>query len=107
MSGQNSDDRQHYTEAVGTRLSPQTKEMFNEYREANELSNSEALRRLLRESLEPNRYAGLAGAGALAGASWIVFVALGVETGAVAVGGLYIVFGLLWSLYPTLRERFG
>jgi hypothetical protein len=103
MSGQNSDDGQHYTEAVGTRLSPQTKEKFDEYREANELSNSEALRRLLRSSLEQDRHTSLSGAGVLAGTSWAVFVALGADTAAVVTGGLFIMYGLVWSVYPQLR----
>jgi len=106
MSGQNSDDGQHYTEAVGTRLSPQTKERFDEYRDANELSNSEALRRLLRASLEPDRRGTLAGGMSLAGVLWVAFAVLDTPLGTTVTGGLAIVYGLVWSAYPTLRERF-
>lgn len=106
MSGQDSDDGQFYTEAVGTRLTPQTKEQFDEYTEENELSNSEALRRLLRESLEPDQRTLLTGAGGVSGAAWIVFMALGVKVGAVVVGGLFIALTLVWSTYPTVRARF-
>jgi hypothetical protein len=42
----------NYTEAVGTRLSPETKRRLEDYKEEHEVSNSEALRRLVREGLD-------------------------------------------------------
>lgn len=104
MSGQDSDDGQFYTEAVGTRLSPQTKERFDQYTEENELSNSEALRRLIRASLEPDRRTTLAGGMSLAGVLWVVFVALNVSLGAVVTGGLAVLYGLVWSAWPVLGQ---
>jgi ferric-dicitrate binding protein FerR (iron transport regulator) len=52
VTGDNSEDRHNYTEAVGTRLTPQTKRQFEQYRDGNELSNSEALRRIVRSGLQ-------------------------------------------------------
>lgn len=105
MSGQNSDDENFYTEPVGTRLSPQTKEAFEDYAERNELSNSEALRRLLRSSLEPDRNAGLLGAGVMAGALWVALIATGRPTAAALVGGAFIAVALAWAVWPQLRHR--
>lgn len=105
MSGQKSDDENFYTEPVGTRLSPQTKEAFEEFTDRNELSNSEALRRLLRSGLEPDRNAGLLGAGILSGAAWTALIATGRPTAAALVGGVFIFVALAWAVWPSLRHR--
>jgi hypothetical protein len=56
MSDGYTDDGGNYSEAVGTRLTPQTKRQFDEYQDENELSNSQALRRLVREGLATEGY---------------------------------------------------
>lgn len=104
MSSQNSDDKQFYTEAVGTRLSPQTKETFDEFKEENELSTSEALRRIIRSELEPDRHNTLLGASLLAGTLWVLAVLLATPSWATIAGGVHIAFALGWALYA--REWF-
>lgn len=52
MSAGNSGENQNYSEAVGTRLTPRMKRQFDQYKEANELGNSQALRELVSEGLE-------------------------------------------------------
>jgi len=47
-----SNDGHNYTEAVGTRLSPETRDRLEEYKGEHEISNSEALRRLVRSGLD-------------------------------------------------------
>jgi hypothetical protein len=103
MSADNSDDSRNYTETVGTRLTPQTKRQFDEYREANEIGKTEAARRLIRDSLDDtdetlqtvNRTA------LLAGFVYVFLYATTNPTTAGTVGGLYIAFTVIWSSYPT------
>lgn len=45
-------DTHNYTEAVGTRLTPKTKRRFDQYKEEEEIGNSEALRRIIRSGLD-------------------------------------------------------
>ena len=100
MSGQDSDDGQFYTEAVGTRLSPQTKEKFDRYKEENELSNSEALRRLIRSQLEPDHHNSLLGASLLAGVLWALAVLLGNQSWSTIIGGVHVLYALVWAVHP-------
>jgi hypothetical protein len=51
-SGDDIPDTHNFTEAVGTRLSPKTKRRFEDYRDREEIGNSEALRRLIRTGLD-------------------------------------------------------
>lgn len=104
MSADNSDDSRNYTETVGTRLTPQTKRQFDEYREANEIGKTEAARRLIRDSLDEhdetldtvNKTALVAGAAYVA-----VVITVGIEAAA-AVGGAYIAVLILWSSFNHL-----
>lgn len=54
MSPPNSDKDRNYTETVSTRLSSQTKENFDRYKEENDLTNAQALRRIVRDELDPD-----------------------------------------------------
>jgi hypothetical protein len=51
-SGDDIPETHNYTEAVGTRLTPKTKRRFDDYKQREELGNSEALRRLVRTGLD-------------------------------------------------------
>jgi len=52
MTPKKSDESTNYTEAVGTRLSPQTMEQFEDYKDKHGIGNAEALRRLTRSGLK-------------------------------------------------------
>ena len=101
MSDDKTDESGNYSRTVGTRLTPQTKRQFDEYREANELGKTEAARRLIRDSLDDtdatldtvNKTSLVAGAAYVA-----VVVVAGIEAAA-AVGGAYIAILILWSSF--------
>ena len=107
MSVQDSDDTRNYSETVGTRLTPQTKRQFEEYRETNELGKTEAARRLIRDGLDDTdptldtvNKASLA-----AGFAYIATYAVAGADTAGAVGGAYIAFLVVWSTFPAARRR--
>lgn len=52
MSDEDSDSNQNYTQAVSTRLAPDTKERYDEFRDESDLGNAQALRRLVAVALE-------------------------------------------------------
>jgi hypothetical protein len=102
MSVEDSDESRNYSETVGTRLTPQTKRQFDQYRQDNELGKTEAARRLIRaalddtdETLDTVNKTALVG-----GAAYVVVYFVGGVVGAAAVGGAYLAFLLLWSMYP-------
>jgi len=104
-----SDESRNYSETVGTRLTPQTKRQFDEYREANELGKTAAARRLIREALDDTDETldTVNKASILAGAAYLVVYLVGGPTPTVAVGGVFIAFLILWSTYPKAIRTFG
>lgn len=108
MSVQDSDDSRNYSETVGTRLTPQTKRQFDQYREDNELGKTEAARRLIRDSLDDtdptldtvNKTALVAGTAYVA-----AYLLIGTEP-AVVIGGAYIAFLVMWSTDVQALGRF-
>jgi hypothetical protein len=102
MSVKDSDESRNYSETVGTRLTPQTKRQFDEYRQDNELGKTEAARRLIRAALDDsdptldtvNKTA------LVAGFAYVVVYAVAGTEAAAAVGGVYLAFLILWSTYP-------
>jgi hypothetical protein len=108
MSVQDPDDSRNYTETIGTRLTPQTKRQFDEYREANELGKTEAARRLIRDGLDEtdetlrtvNKTA------LLAGFVYVFLYLTNDPATAGTVGGVYIAFAVVWSTYPATVGRY-
>ena len=107
MSVTESDESRNYSETVGTRLTPQTKRQFDEYRETNELGKTAAARRLIREALDDTDETldTVNKASILAGAAYLVVYLVGGPTATVAVGGVFIAFLILWSSYPKAARR--
>ena len=106
MTGEKSDDvpDQYNTDQTrATRLKPDTEAAYLRYRDEHDISDAEALRRLVRRALDDsdatlntvNKTALVAGAAYVAGN-----VAAGIEAAA-AVGGAYITILILWSAYPA------
>ena len=109
MSAEDSDDARNYSETVGTRLTPQTKRQFDQYREGNELGKTEAARRLIRdgldgtnETLDTVQKLSIFGAVGYIG----VFIVAGIDA-AGALAGVFIALMLLWSTVPTVRRFLG
>ena len=105
MSTENSGDSRNYTETVGTRLTPQTKRQFEDYREQNELGKTEAARRLIRdglddtdETLDTVQKLSLFG-----GIAYIAVYLAGGVGAAGALGGVFIIMLMLWSSFPSIR----
>ena len=106
MSTEDSDDTRNYSETVGTRLTPQTKRQFDQYREGNELGKTEAARRLIRDGLDDTddtldtvqKLSIFGAVGYLA-----VYAVAGIEA-AGALAGVFIAMLLLWSTVPTVRR---
>jgi hypothetical protein len=106
MSTGNTDDTHNYSETVGTRLTPQTKRQFEEYRKANELGKTEAARRLIRDELDDTddtldtiqKLSIFGAVGYIA-----MFAVAGIEA-AGTLAGAYIAVVLLWSSLPGLRS---
>ena len=105
MNGQNSDDSHNYSEAVGTRLTPQTKRQFDQYRDRNELSNSQALRRLIRTALDESRPQ-LRTATLAFGIAYAAAYLVAGPSGGSAVGGSAIIAGILYAYAPDLRRLY-
>jgi len=89
-----------------TRLKPDTEAVFLQYRDEHDITDAEALRRLVRRALDDsdatldtvNKTALVAGAAYVA-----VVVAAGNEAAA-AVGGAYIAILILWSSFAHLTD---
>jgi len=107
MSTQDSDDSRNYSETVGTRLTPQTKRQFDDYREANELGKTEAARRLIREALSDTIRNQIRLVTTFAALFWLVAFAAGGSQAGAAVGGAYIAGILIWSSAPPIRRIIG
>jgi len=109
MSAEKTDESRNYSETVGTRLTPQTKRQFDEYREDNELGKTAAARRLIREALDDTDETldTVNKASILAGAAYLVVYLVGGPTPTVAVGGVFIAFLILWSTYPKAVRTLG
>ena len=106
MSNGKTGETKNYSETVGTRLTPQTKRQFEEYREANELGKTEAARRLIRDGLDDtddtlDTIQKLSIFGAIGYIA--VFAVAGIEA-AGTLAGAYIAVILLWSSLPGLRS---
>ena len=108
MGPEDSENSTHYSETVGTRLSPETKTRFDEYKEENQLGNAKAARRLIRESLENNSVARspILLTTLIAGLVWIVTYISGDLRTAAAIGGIYIAVIGSYAIWPSLREHF-
>jgi len=118
MSNQKSDEAGSYTEAVGTRLTPQTMRQFQDYKERHELQNSEALRRLIRTAIETDQPGmRIVDADAVlerqplklltffAGLMYLTATLyLGNDQLGSAVGGVFITTILLWSFLTDIRN---
>lgn len=52
MTDQDSDSTQNYSQAVSTRLTRETKDRYDRFRDEHDLGNAQALRRLVRVALE-------------------------------------------------------
>ena len=106
MRTEDSDDTRNYSETVGTRLTPQTKRQFDQYREGNELGKTEAARRLIRDGLDDtddtlDTVQKLSIFGAIGYIA--VYAVAGIEA-AGALAGVFIAMLLLWSTVPTVRR---
>ena len=109
MSTEDSGDTRNYSETVGTRLTPQTKRQFDQYRKDNELGKTEAARRLIRDGLDgTNETLGTIQKLSIFGAAGYiaVFVVAGIDA-AGALAGVFIAMLLLWSTVPTVRRFVG
>ena len=109
MSTEDSGDTRNYSETVGTRLTPQTKRQFDNYREENELGKTEAARRLIRDGLDGTndtldtvQWLSIFGA-----AGYIAMYAVAGIEAAGALAGVFIAMLLLWSSLPGLRRFVG
>ena len=106
MSAEKSDESRNYTKTVGTRLTPQTKRQFDNYRDENELGKTAAARRLIRQALDDtdetldtvNKTALLTGFVYVA-----VYFILGTAAAAV-VGGVFSASVVLWATYPKATQ---
>ena len=89
-----------------TRLKPDTEAVFLQYRDEHDITDAEALRRLVRRALDDtdatldtvNKTA------LVAGAAYIGVVALAGIEAAAAVGGAYIAVLIFWSSFPHLTD---
>lgn len=88
---------------VSAGLSPDTFEDFEDYRVENNIPNSsDALRRLVREGLDPHdkTLGQLSRASFVAGIAYLTVLFAVDAAAAGAVGGAYISALLIWSSYP-------
>ena len=99
-------DQYNTDQTRATRLKPDTETAYLRYRDQHNISDAEALRRLVRRALDDtddtldtvNKTA------LVAGAAYITVIAVtGIETAAV-VGGTYIAVLILWSSFPHLSR---
>ena len=107
MSNGKTGETKNYSETVGTRLTPQTKRQFEDYRTANELGKTEAARRLIREGLDDTDETldTVQKLSLFGGIAYIaVYLAGGVEA-AGALGGVFIIMLMLWSSFPSIRAK--
>ena len=89
-----------------TRLKPDTEAVFLQYRDEHDITDAEALRRLVRRALDDtdatldtvNKTA------LVAGAAYVAVVALAGIEAAAAVGGAYIAVLILWSSFAHLTD---
>jgi len=111
MTGEDSDDIPdgYNTEQTrATRLKADTERDFIRYRDEHDISDAEALRRLVREALDDtdetlrtvNKTA------LLAGFVYVFLYFTADPTTAGTVGGLYIAFAVIWSTYPATVGRY-
>jgi hypothetical protein len=106
MSVQDSEDSTHYSETVGTRLAPQTKRQFDQYKQDNEIGNAEAARRLIRDSLGRDETLDQVNKLSLAFAlAYLAVYAFSGPADAGAVGAAYIAALVIWSSYPKTVAR--
>lgn len=118
MSTENSDDEQNYTKAVGTRLTPQTKDRFDQYKQRNDLGDSQALRDIVDRGLEAEQDGkelvsvddtvdreALALASFVATASFLLVQFFGTDPNlGAAIGGAYIILTLIWGNWPVISR---
>jgi len=107
MSDQNSGDTRNYSETLGTRLTPQTMDRFQEYREKNELGKTEAARRLIRTALDDDIAEHRRPAAQITAAFGALYVAVyfgGNQSALITIFGVYLLAMLAWSLGPRFRD---
>ena len=84
-----------------TRLKPDTEAAYLRYRDEHEISDAEALRRLVRQALDSEVRDKIQLATAAAGLAYVAaFLGAGPTAGA-AVGGSYIAAILIWTSWPS------
>jgi hypothetical protein len=111
MTGENSDDIPdgYNTEQTrATRLKADTERDFLRYRDDHDISDAEALRRLVREALDDTdeTLRTMNKTALLAGFVYTVLYYTADPTTAGAVGGLYIAFAVIWSSFPATVGRY-
>jgi hypothetical protein len=107
MSDGKTGETKNYSEAIATRLTPQTKDNFEEYREANQLGSTEAARRLIRTSLdddEAERRRPVRNLAAAFGLLYVTIWYLGNRESLYAISAVFIIVMLAWSLYPDYQQ---
>ena len=103
MSDENTDDSRKYSETIGTRLTPQTKQKFDNYREENELGKTKAARRLIKQSLDKEVRRQMQLPSSAVGLAYIAAFTFGGSQAGAAVGGAYIATILVWSAWPIVE----
>lgn len=120
MSAGNSDENRNYDRPVTTRLTKQTNQQFEEWREANDYGKTEGARRLINDALEarvgdyelvergetveahPIRILSI-----FAGLLYVGNMLSGEPEFARIVAGLFIVVVALYSVWPVIQSLRG
>jgi len=86
-----------------TRLTPDTETAYLRYRNEHDISDAEALRRLVREALDDTDETlnTLNKTALVAGAAYVAVIVFATVEAAAAVGGAYIAFLIFWSAFPA------
>jgi len=86
-----------------TRLTPDTETAYLRYRNEHNISDAEALRRLVRDALDDTdeTLSTVNKTALVAGAAYIAVIVFATIEAAAAVGGAYIVAMIFWSAYPA------
>ena len=89
-----------------TRLTPDTETAYLRYRNEHDISDAEALRRLVREALDDTDETlnTLNKTALVAGAAYIAVIVFATIEAAAAVAGAYIAFLIFWSSFPHLTD---
>jgi hypothetical protein len=108
MSDGKSRETKNYSETLGTRLTPQTMDRFQQYREANELGKTEAARRLIRSALDDDTAERRRPVRNIAGVFGLIYVTIwffGDRQALLPMFGIFVAVMLAWSLYPDYQRH--